>query len=78
MKISVKCFATLSEADHCDYNQSRILEVAEGSKVGSLISQLNLPENDIKIIFVNGKQVDSDTKLNEGDQVGLFPAVGGM
>jgi molybdopterin converting factor small subunit len=79
MKINIKCSATLSETDHCDYKESRIFDLnEEGADVRSLLSQLNLPEKAVKIIFVNGKQVASNEKLFEGDRVGLFPAVGGM
>jgi molybdopterin converting factor small subunit len=79
MKINIKCFATLSETDHCDDRESRIFDLTEeGADVRSLISLLNLPEKEVKIIFVNGKQVALNEKLFEGDRVGLFPAVGGM
>jgi hypothetical protein len=33
MKINIKCFATLSEAGHCDYKDSRVTELDENADV---------------------------------------------
>jgi len=78
MEIKVKCFATLSEAGHCDYHDSRVTEMDKDTSVKDLITKLGLPHDKVEIIFVNGKKVDSGTVLSDGDQVGFFPAVGGM
>ena len=78
MKISLKCFAKLSEANVCDFRDGDDREVSEGETVRSLIKQLGFPLEDIKIVFVNGKKVDLDTVLSNGDRLGLAPASGGM
>lgn len=74
MKISVKCFATLAKHDpeHPD-----AFEVPEDATVGGVMEMLGLAEEDVKIMFVNGKHENPQTALAEGDRVGLFPAVGG-
>jgi sulfur-carrier protein len=78
MKISLKCFAKLSEADVCDFRDGDDREVSEGETARGLIKQLGFPLEDIKIVFVNGKIVDLDTVLKDGDRLGLSPATGGM
>jgi sulfur-carrier protein len=78
MKISLKCFAKLSEANVCDFRDGDDREVSEGETVESLIKRLGFPLEDIKIVFVNGKKVDLDTVLSNGDRLGLAPASGGM
>ena len=78
MKISLKCFAKLSEANVCDFRDGDVREVSEGETVRSLIKRLGFPLEDIKIVFVNGKKVDLDTVLSNGDRLGLAPASGGM
>ena len=78
MKISLKCFAKLSEANVCDFRDGDDREVSEGETVRSLIKRLGFPQEDIKIVFVNGKKVDLDTVLSNGDRLGLAPASGGM
>ena len=41
------------------------------------MKKIDLDENLVKIIFVNGKIVSLNTKLCQDDRVGFFPAVGG-
>ena len=78
MKIKVKWFATLAEANTCDYKDSIEYEVSEGDTVDNLVDRLDLAREDIKIVFRNNKVVDFNTPLAEGDQLGFAPAVGGM
>jgi molybdopterin converting factor small subunit len=78
MKVKVKCFATLADADSCDYKDSIEYEVSEGDTVNNLVDRLKIAKEEIKIVFRNNKLVDFDTPLAEGDQLGFAPAVGAM
>jgi molybdopterin converting factor small subunit len=78
MKVKVKCFATLADADTCDYKDSIEYDVSESATVDSLVDRLNIAKEEIKIVFRNNKVVDFDTPLAEGDQLGFAPAVGAM
>jgi molybdopterin converting factor small subunit len=78
MNIGLKCFATLADADKCDYKGSTPKTLPDGSTVRKLLIQAAINEKDVKLIFVNGQQAALDTVLHDGDQVGLAPAVGGM
>ena len=78
MKLKVKCFATLADADSCDYKDSIEYEVSEGDTVNNLVDRLKIAKEEIKIVFRNNKLVDFDTPLAEGDQLGFAPAVGAM
>jgi sulfur carrier protein ThiS len=78
MKIAVKCFSTLVKEDVCDYMGAKEHEIPTGTTVNALIGKLALPANDIKIVFVNGKEVGTETVLREGDQVAFSPVTGGM
>jgi molybdopterin converting factor small subunit len=78
MKITVKCFSSLADADTCDYKDSTPYELKNGETVTALIKRLDRSPEDIKIVFVNGKQVEKNSVLKDGDQVGLAPATGGM
>ena len=73
MKIQVLCFATLSgyapEGGH--------LEMEEGSTPEDVIGRLSIPPQDVKVVFVNGRNQGRDVVLNENDRVGIFPAIGG-
>lgn len=72
--IDLKLFVTLSkyhpgEGDH--------LEVSDKTSVESLIADLGIPKELVKLIFINGKREDSSYRLRQGDRLGLFPPVGG-
>jgi len=78
MKITVKCFSSLADADTCDYKDSTSYELENGETVMALIKRLNQSPENIKIVFVNGKHAETNSVLKDGDQVGLAPASGGM
>jgi ThiS family. len=53
------------------------VELAEGTTAGQLLTILNLPPNLVKVVFVNGIIRDGNYVLQDGDEVGMFPPVGG-
>lgn len=73
MRIRVKCFATLGPHTPPD----GMLELEEQSTVAALLPRLGLTAEDIKLVFINSKNSELGSILTDGDQVGLFPAVGG-
>lgn len=73
MKIEVRCFATISNYAPKD----GFLEVSPNSTIKDIMDLLKLPENEVKVIFVNGKHEKKDYVLKDGDRVAFFPAVGG-
>ena len=78
MKISLKCFAQLSEENVCDFRDGDDREISEGETVRDVSKRLGFQPDAIKIIFVNGKIAELDTVLRDGDRLGLAPAEGGM
>ncbi len=78
MKVDIKCFGNLSQEKTCDQHAGKTVELSDGATVKNLIENLKLDVEDIKIMFVNNKEVTLDHALNEGDQVALSPKTGGM
>ncbi|MFA5902687.1 MAG: MoaD/ThiS family protein [Desulfobacula sp.] len=74
IRIDLRLFVTLS--GYLPENNER-LEIHENTTVEKLISDLGIPDDLVKLIFVNGKRQDRAYKLKHGDRVGLFPPVGG-
>jgi molybdopterin converting factor small subunit len=78
MKITVKLYATLSR-----YNQGKRagtpleMELPEESTLQNLIGQLKIPLEETRITFVNGIIQEPEYRLNDGDEVGIFPPIGG-
>jgi molybdopterin converting factor small subunit len=87
MKIHVKLYATLtqslSEAILAKYNHgvsagSRLeVDLPEGSTLADLVAYLDLPREQVKVIFVNAKARDLEYHLQPADEVGIFPPIGG-
>ena len=87
MKVYVKLFAfftkTISEAvltQHPGGIRAGIpieVELSDGSTLQNLVDYLALPRDHVKITFVNGKAQKLDRRLEPGDQIGIFPPVGG-
>jgi len=78
MKVEVKCFAMLSDAEGCNFAGSMPCEVAEGQTVADLMNTLGVDPAAVNLIFVNGRRRQPDAVLAEGDRVALAPAVFGM
>lgn len=53
------------------------LEMAPGTPVFSLISQLGLPPEEVTLIMINGRRQQPDFLLQGDERVGLFPPIGG-
>lgn len=74
MGIELKCFATLAKYlpdNRDDY------PIEPGETIRSLVDKLDMPVDDVTLMFVNAVRSDLDTEIKDGDRVGLFPPVGG-
>lgn len=73
MKITVKLFASLRK----DRFNLETQEYAQETTIGMVIDKLNIPENEVSIIFVNNRHAELEYKLVHGDVLAMFPPVGG-
>ena len=53
------------------------VELPNGATIGQLIEHLHLPADEIKVIFVNSIVRGEEYALSDGDEIGVFPPVGG-
>ena len=78
INIQVKLFATLRQRySHLDIGEPMAVELPEDATTGQLLAHLQIPDEQVKIIFVNHVIRDRDHTLADGDEVGIFPPVGG-
>jgi molybdopterin converting factor small subunit len=49
------------------------LEIASGSNARDLLSQMGLTNEDVEVVFINGKVSPFDTIINDGDRVAFVP-----
>ena len=87
MKVSVKLFASLTKtvsdtvlAQHPEGIRAGIpidVELPDNSTLADLVDILALPNEQVKVTFVNGRSRKLDYHLHSGDEIGIFPPVGG-
>jgi molybdopterin synthase sulfur carrier subunit len=78
--VQVKLFATLRHLagpPGLGIGQAFPVELPEGATVCDLVEQLGLPPAQVKIVFVNGLVRTPEQILTDGDELGIFPPVGG-
>lgn len=73
MGIKIKLFATLRFGRFSE----KLCEMKPGATISNIIEELGLPPEQVSIIFVNGRHAKPDTILNDGDEVAMFPPIGG-
>ena len=78
MQVEINLYATLARylPPHVIEN-NRLMDVSDGCTVDALLQLLNIPEKQVKLIFLDGVHAGRDDVLKEGSRVGVFPAVGG-
>jgi molybdopterin converting factor small subunit len=76
--VQVKLFATLRRhAPNVALGEALPVELAEGATVRDLLVELDLPDTEVKVVFVNGIVRKEKDALSHDDEVGIFPPVGG-
>ena len=73
MRVRVKLFVTLRDGRFED----EVREYASDMTVRLVLEDLNIPESEVKIVFVNSRHGMLDQVLNDGDVIGIFPPIGG-
>lgn len=78
MLIQVKLFATLRRyAGDTSPGQPIPVELPTGATLQDLVERLGIPPDDTKVTFVNGRAQELNWVLQPGDDVGIFPPIGG-
>jgi molybdopterin converting factor small subunit len=76
MIVEVQLWSYLVEyapAGHKRFN----MEVGTEANIGLLLSTLEIPPEEQKVVLVNGRQATDQTPLADGDEVIVFPAIAG-
>jgi molybdopterin synthase sulfur carrier subunit len=72
--IQIKLFASLQKFMPASAEN---FAIEAGITVGALIQQLNIPQDMIKLVFIDNVHAGLNTTLKGGERVGIFPPVGG-
>ncbi len=78
MKVRAKLYATLTKyAGGSIMHDPVEVELGEAATLNDLYDNLGIPRDEVKTAFVNSVMQQPDHMLSEGDEIGVFPPVGG-
>ncbi|MHA2227129.1 MAG: MoaD/ThiS family protein [Candidatus Hodarchaeales archaeon] len=79
MRVNVQLFASLRKyhIPHINTKKKFLIQLVEGSEITHLLKRLEIPEDQAKVIMLNGKLVEKNVKIHEEDEILIFPPVGG-
>ena len=74
-QVQVKLYASLRS--HVGGAPSLDVEIKPRATVAELLEGLGVPTQQARIVFVNNRVAGLSRCLDDGDRVGVFPAIGG-
>ena len=79
IRLTVKLFAGLKPYAPVEGLPGTPFEIGlpDACTLQDVVTHLKLPEEEVKISFVNGIIQEMDYVLKSGDEIGIFPPVGG-
>lgn len=77
MRIKVKLVNRFREYGQNKLSKNNYLEVEGNYTVKDLLKYLNIPQEVNKLVLVNGRDVDEDKELADGDKVVIYNMVAG-
>jgi len=79
MRVWVKLFAGLRRfaPQGSTYGKPFEVQLPEGAVLGELVHLLQLPPQETKVAFVNGRAREMDWRLETEDEIGIFPPIAG-
>ena len=73
MRVTIKLFATF-RIDRFDIETR---QYPEGTTVGQIVDDLELPRQQLGIVMVNSRHVELDRRMADGETLAIFPLLGG-
>lgn len=73
MKVEVKLSAALRKGRF----GRRTIDLPDGSTVANLLQQLRLTTKEVAVVAVNTQHAARDRRLEAGDEIAIYPPVGG-
>jgi sulfur-carrier protein len=78
LQVRVTLFATLTQfTPGKEPGVPFVIEIPDGSTLADLMALLRLPEEEVKLTFINGRFQQAEYQLKNDDRVGIFPPIGG-
>jgi len=73
MKVEIKLFASLQKF----MPNAEKVELDNNCTVLDLLEKIGINSSEVAITLINGRHVDLDQRLHEGETVAIFPPIAG-
>ncbi|MGF7060599.1 MoaD/ThiS family protein [Brassicibacter mesophilus] len=73
MKVEVRLFAYFREGR----DKKQLLDLKESATIREVLNIIEIKEDEVSILLLNGRDGSADRELKDGDILALFPPVGG-
>ncbi len=78
MRVVVRLFASLVSFRPGTRSAAPFeVELPDSATLGEALDCVGVPLAEAKVVFVNGRARAHDWRLEPGDQLGIFPSIGG-
>ncbi len=78
MRVKARLFATLRDyVPEATIGRTFEVDLPEGARIRDLANHFKLPIELVKLAYVNGIYQELDYPLQDNDEVGMFPPIGG-
>ncbi|MGO0122339.1 MoaD/ThiS family protein [Desulfothermobacter acidiphilus] len=78
MRVEARLFGGLERwVPGTRFGMGLMVDLPEGGKVADLLERLGIPPSQVFSVLLNGRHAALDTPLRPGDEVALFPPLGG-
>ncbi len=74
-QVRVNLFAVLRK--HIDGAASTEVEIESGQTIGQVLERLDIPTEHTRMVFLNNRAAPLDQALEGGEELDIFPALGG-
>ncbi len=78
IQVRVRLFANLRNYHpELRFNEPKVVHLPDGATVKLLVAALGIPEGIVRKVFRQGRAIEDDCMLSDGDDLGMFPPVAG-
>lgn len=77
VSVLVRLYASLRQYVPTAPDSGLALTLEAGTTLAGLCSKLRIPDEEVKLTFVNGRRQPPEYTLQDGDEVGILPPLAG-
>jgi molybdopterin synthase sulfur carrier subunit len=78
MQVKLRVYANLAEEASKSTGDNYNFHVTPGTTVAQLLNEAGINRRNVRIVMVNNSQAELDTTVKDGDEIGVFPSMGGF